>query len=186
MHVHWRLLCWIALGQVPGIYAGFWLLNYLHEGHLWTLELILALFITFGGMSMAIRPRTFAKVSGPVTASISGMAGGLSGGLFAAGGPVIGWFGYCQPLPLAVIRSTLLSSFLLATCTRTIFVGAEGGLTNQVLIYAGLAVPIVMLGVWLGRAFPPIVAEAALKRGAFSLLMLMGLWMCFSLFFIQN
>ena len=39
---------------------------------------------------------------------------------------------------------------------------------------------ITELGAWLGKAFPPLVSEDVLKRGAFFILLLMGVWICFS------
>ncbi|HBK17026.1 MAG TPA: hypothetical protein DDZ38_00200, partial [Gammaproteobacteria bacterium] len=39
---------------------------------------------------------------------VVGFLGGTLGGMFAASGPIIGWFGYRQPLPVGAIRATLL------------------------------------------------------------------------------
>tara|TARA_E500000178_G_scaffold171835_1_gene171177 strand:- start:372 stop:737 length:366 start_codon:yes stop_codon:yes gene_type:complete len=107
-----------------------------------------------------------------------GTVGGLLGGLFSASGPLLGWFAYSQPLSVAIIRATLLGYFVLATSARTVIVFFEGSLTNTVLLYAALGAPVVVLGAWLGRRFPPLVSEAALKRGVFVGLLLMGIWIC--------
>ena len=98
------------------------------------------------------------------------------GGMFSASGPILGWFGYSQPLSLAPIRATLLASFVLTTSTRTVFVGVEGGLTKTVLGYALAAMPLVVLGTWLGRNLAPPVSEAVIKRAAYFLLLGMGVW----------
>ena len=79
---------------------------------------------------------------------------------------------------MAIIRATLLGYFVLATSARAVIVFFEGSLTNTVLLYAALGAPIVVLGAWLGRRFPPVVSEAALKRGVFVGLLLMGIWIC--------
>ena len=104
------------------------------------------------------------------------------GGMFAASGPVIGWFGYSQPLPLPVIRATLLASFGLTTSARTVMVAAQGELTQSVVTLSLLGLPAVLLGTWLGRAFRPPVSDDVLKRGAFGVLLAMGLWILVSAF----
>lgn len=178
--VHRRLLFWIGVGQLPGIFLGFWLMGYLDAVDSRRLELCLGIFITVGGLAMAIRPRPLVEVSSGFFAWTCGLLGGLLGGMFSASGPVLGWFGYSQPLALNVIRATLLSSFFMTTSTRTVLVGFQGGLTETVLTYAALGIPAVILGAWLGKTFPPLLREDKLKRGAFFILLLMGIWICFS------
>ena len=179
-HVHRPMLMWLAIGIVPGLLLGYGLMLYLDGNRLWVLELCLGVFITVGGLSMTIRPRSWPQESrGPFTWCM-GAIGGILGGLFSASGPLLGWFAYSQPLPVAVIRATLLSYFFLATAMRTIIVFFEGSLSASVLFYGALGAPAVILGAWLGRRFPPVVSEQALKRGVFMLLLLMGLWICVS------
>jgi uncharacterized membrane protein YfcA len=72
----------------------------------------------------------------------------------------------------------LLGYFFLTTSARTVLVFFEGSLTDSVLLYAALGAPAVVLGAWLGRRFPPLVSEEALKRGVFVGLLLMGIWIC--------
>jgi hypothetical protein len=55
-------------------------------------------------------------------------------------------------------------------------VGAQGGLTGEVLWLSLVAVPLVLAGTWLGRELPPAVSETAMKRLAFGLLLVMGVW----------
>jgi uncharacterized membrane protein YfcA len=179
-HVHRPMLMWLAVGIVPGLLLGYWLMLYLNDNQLWILELCLGVFITVGGLSMSIRPRSWARESRGAFTWCMGAIGGILGGLFSASGPLLGWFAYSQPLPLAVIRATLLSYFFLATAMRTIIVFFEGSLSASVLLYGALGAPAVILGAWLGRRFPPVVSEQALKRGVFMLLLLMGLWICAS------
>ena len=175
-HVHRKLFLWLALGQIPAIYLGLQLMTWLDGNTRWVLELCLGLFITIGGLSMTLKPHPWAQVSGPWVTWMTGVSGGLMGGMFSASGPILGWFGYSQPLSLAPIRATLLASFILTTTTRTVFVGVEGGLTKTVFGYALAAMPLVVLGTWLGRNFAPPVGEAAIKRAAYFLLLGMGVW----------
>ena len=182
-HLHWlnrSLFGWLAIGQIPAIGAGVWLLGVLDERAQWFLELLLGGFITLGCLSMMLRPHPLPRISAPWASVVAGVAGGLVGGMFSASGPIIGWFYYRQPLPLAAIRATLLCTFAMTTITRTIVVGTQGGLTNEVLWLSLFASPLVLLGTWLGRELPPPLPEAKLKQLAFGLLLVMGVWIIVS------
>lgn len=174
--VHRHLFFWLAVGQVPAIFLGFTVMNYLQGNTRLLLELCLGLFIFFGGLSMYLKPHPWPQISGRGKTWLTGLCGGLVGGMFSASGPVLGWFGYNQPLPLAQIRATLLASFLLTTFTRTIYVGVDGGLTGEVARAVLLGLPVVVIGTWLGRNFAPPVDEQTLKRWAYVLLLVMGTW----------
>jgi uncharacterized protein len=176
IHLHRPLFGWLALGQLPAIGLGVWLLTILNADGRWLLQLLLGAFITLGSLSMMLRPRPLQQVSSPAVCTLVGIAGGTIGGLFSASGPVLGWFNYRQPLPVLVIRSTLLCTFALTTTTRTVVVGVQGGLVAEVWWLSLLALPLVILGTWLGRELPPPVADATLKRLAFALLLAMGIW----------
>ena len=171
-----RLFFWLGVGQIPAIGLGVWLMTLLDRDAQGMLELLLGLFITLGSLSMMLRPRPLARQSPPWACLGAGIAGGLVGGMFSASGPIMGWFNYRQPLELAVIRATLLCSFALTTTTRTLVVGVQGGLTADVLWLSLVALPLVIGGTWLGREMPPPLTEATMKRLAFGLLLVMGIW----------
>jgi uncharacterized membrane protein YfcA len=175
-HIDRRIFLWLAAGQMPAIGLGVWILTWLDRDAEAVLGLLLGLFITLGSLSMMLRPRPLTEPSPNWACLTAGVAGGVVGGMFSASGPIMGWFNYRQPLPLAVIRATLLCSFALTTSTRTVVVGVQGGLTAEVLALSAIAVPLVVLGTWLGRVLPPPVAEDTMKQGAFGLLLLMGIW----------
>ncbi len=185
-HIHRRLFTWLALGQVPAIFFGLTLMQWLDSNTLWVLELCLGLFITVGGLSMYLKPHPWPQVSGRLKAWFTGVCGGLVGGMFSASGPVLGWFAYNQPLPIAAIRSTLLACFFMTTTTRTVLVGVGGGLTAEVLTLAATGLPVVIVGTWLGRNLPPPVAEATIKRAAYILLLAMGGWILVTSLWLSN
>lgn len=178
--VHGRTLKWLVIGQVPAIVAGVWLLGYLSASASRLLAWILGLFLIVGSASMMVRPRLRATVSGAAGAYVAGAAGGVLGGLFAASGPVIGWFCYRQPLPIVEIRATLLGCFAATTLTRIVAVTVAGDLTPGILELTAGCLPAVLVGTWLGRRFPPPVAEPTLRRLAFLLLTLLGVWILLS------
>lgn len=175
-HIDRRIFLWLAAGQLPAIGVGVWILTWLDRDAQNVLELLLGLFITLGGLSMMIRPAPLGAPSASWACFSAGLAGGVVGGMFSASGPIMGWFNYRQPLPLVVIRATLLCTFAFTTSTRTLVVGFQGGLTSEVLMLAAAAVPLVIGGTWLGRELPPAIGDEAMKQGAFGLLLLMGVW----------
>ena len=175
-HVHWRLFVWLAAGQLPALVLGLYFLDHLGANSRWLVELCLGLFLTMGALGMLLKPKPLQHVSPSWVAWLTGLCGGTLGGMFSASGPVLGLFGFSQPLPLNVIRATLLSSFLLVTSSRTLMVGWRGELTEPVLLIVAMALPVVLIGTWWGRIFAPPVSDAALKRAAFWLILVMGVW----------
>jgi uncharacterized membrane protein YfcA len=172
-----RVLLWISVSLPPSVWAGVVLLDRLDREVAWLLELLLGTFIVLGSLAMMLKPQPRAALSRPWACVSAGLAGGLLGGLFAAAGPVLGWFTYRQPLTVAEIRATLLSVFALTTSLRLGVVGVSGGLTAQVWLLGLLGLPLVLLGTWCGRHYAPPLEDRALKQMAFGLLFLMGTWM---------
>ncbi len=180
---HWRqvsrrLLVPLALGQLPAIVTGVWLLYLLSDSAVGVLKLLLGLFIALGSLSLAIRPQPRERLSSALACFATGLLGGTVGGLFSASGPVLGWFTYRQPLPFEVIRATLLACFAMTTATRTAVVAARAELTSDVWLLFVILLPTVALGSWLGARFSPPISESVLKRSAFALLFVLGLWIC--------
>jgi uncharacterized protein len=173
-HLEVRLLGWVAVALLPAVWTGVWLLGVLDRRLAWLLELLLGSFIVLGSLSMMLRPRPRSALSKPWSSLCAGFAGGVLGGMFAASGPVMSWFVYRQPLPIAAIRATLLAVFALATVLRTAIVAHEGGLTAEVWRLALAGLPLVFIGALAGRNFAPPLSDAELKRFAFALMLVMG------------
>jgi hypothetical protein len=70
----------------------------------------------------------------------------------------------------------LLGCFAITTLARTLLVAGSGALTAEVLLMAGTGMPVVLLGTWLGRRYPPAFGEVAMRRATFAALFAMGLW----------
>jgi len=175
-HVHLRLFGWLALGQLSAIWLGVALLDYLNVSALWILEVLLGAFTALGGLSMLLRPEAKTRVSRPWACFSAGVGAGVVGGLFSASGPVMGWFNYRQPLEVAEIRATLFGCFAVSTATRTLVVGVDGGLTQDVWLLTLLGLPVVVFGTWVGRELAPPVSSEVMKRLAFGMLVSMGVW----------
>ena len=172
--VRGRFVLILALGQLPAIVLGVALLEYLNSQAELVLRLLLGLFIVAGSLSMLIQPKLRSQPSAKVSWLVAGFSGGLIGGMFSASAPVLGWFIYRQPFPVAVIRNTLLSTFAVTTFSRTIVVAANGELTSLVWQLFVYGLPVVALGTLIGRRFPPNISDAAMRRFAFSLMLTLG------------
>lgn len=163
------------LGQVPFLALGLALLTYLDAQMQALSELLLGVFIVFGCGAMMLRPVPRETRSPGWGFALAGAGGGLLAGLFAAAGPVLGWFLYRQPWPHGTIRATLLACFAVSTLVRTTLVASAGGLSLDVLRFAAISLLAVLLAALLLWRWPPALEEQHLRRGAFTLLTLSGL-----------
>ncbi|MGR8947126.1 MAG: TSUP family transporter [Gammaproteobacteria bacterium] len=177
--IHGKMLFYMVFGQLPCIALGLFLVNHLAVRTVASLELLLGMFLLISGSIMVFKPQPRARLSSIPGLVLGGAGGGLTGGLFAASGPVIGWFGYRQPLELNVIRATILCFFLIACVCRTTLVGIHGGLTREVWSLVGVSIPITLIGAWLGTVAKPKLSDAGFKRWVFTLLILMGIYISF-------
>ena len=79
-HVHWRLLCWLAAGQLPALALGLYFLDQLGANARWLLELCLGVFLTLGALGMLLKPKPLQRVSPSWVAWLTGLCGGPLGG----------------------------------------------------------------------------------------------------------
>lgn len=170
---------WLACisGQLPGTVAGVLVLNWLSASAVSVLQFLLGLFIVVGCLSMMVRPQPLAAPAPLWQTWVAGLAGGILAGLFAAAGPVLGWFFYRQPWSVAAIRATLMACFATSTLVRTATVGLTGGLTRDVLVLCALSVPAVLVVTLAVRRWPPRLSDQGLRRLAFGVLLVMGAWL---------
>ena len=173
--VDWGLWLSLSVGQLTAIGAGIWLLHQLSTNAENVLYLILGVFIVGGSASMVLRPTPRSTRSPIWSAVVAGAGGGLVGGMFAASGPVIGWFAYRQPIQVATVRATLLAGYLVTTSTRSVVVGFSGGLSEIVWQLTALGLPAVVLGTWLARRHAALFDEGNMRRVAFTTLLLLGI-----------
>lgn len=179
LHGQYRYVDWpgwraMTLMQVPGVWLGLWLLSWLSSSAELVLQLLLGLFVIGAGVAMLLRPAPQDRRSASIGFAMIGGTGGVLNGMFAAGGPLAGWFLYRQPLPVERIRATLLAYFMVGSGTRVLTVAVTGGFDRQVLRMAVFALPATLLFTWLGRAYPPRLGPAATRRAVFLLLLVSG------------
>ena len=175
-----RLFLFLTLGQVPAIALGIAILNYLTREATAILEIVFALFLITGSLSLALNPTPQARRSGALAATGVGFAGGIFGGMFAASGPVVGWFAYRQPIVIASIRASLLAMLGVTTCTRTVLVWMDGIYSQSLLWIIIAAVPVVFISTYVAKRFQPNVTDRQFRRAIFSLVFLIGCWILVS------
>lgn len=180
LHGRFNLIDWpaaraVLIGVVPAIVAGVLLLDYLSAAAADVLKLLLGAVITLSGVIFSLRPTPRETRSSNPSFLVSGVAAGLFGGLFGMSGPPVIFHFYRQPMAPATVRAMLMLIFAFTSATRTVFVGLQGGLTRDVWLLSALAVVLVTLATIAGRRYPPPIKPRAMRRLAFSFLILIGL-----------
>jgi len=169
-----KLVGYTCLGIIPGLVLGLWLLNYLSSDFSRLLQLLLGITICLGGLMIMLKPEPLAKPSHKGAFFASGASAGFLAGLFSMAGPPLVYLFYRQPFGLKTIRLSLLAIFLICSTARTGMVAIQGQLTEQMIIYSAICVPLVMLMTWAGRRYPPPLSPTNMRRLAFALLIGIG------------
>lgn len=169
----WELR-WLALGLLPTVFLGVWLLERLESGNMSLLRQCLGTVILLGGLLLAFRPKPRSREAGAFSFLLAGAAGGVMGGLFSTAGPPIVYHLYRQPMSLEAIRATLFSIFIFASLIRILDVGLHGRITVEAWMLSALALPVVAVATLLGKRFPPPWSVVTMRRFAFFLLAGLG------------
>ena len=172
--IQWRSVAWAATGLIPAVGLGLALLAHLDAELPGLLRGLLGLVILIAGLLLMLRPHPHTAASGRFTTLLSGMAGGLLGGLFSTAGPPIVFHLYRQPWTLSAIRSTLITIFLISTVVRITWQIARGELhwpMIEITLYCTL--PVLLAAYW-GARIAPRIAPQPMRRFAFGLLAVTG------------
>ncbi|MBV1840993.1 MULTISPECIES: sulfite exporter TauE/SafE family protein [Photobacterium] len=173
----WRVVFSVVLGVLPGIAAGVWLLDMLSDSATNLLQGLLGSMIVYSAVNFFMRPEPGQRQSGRSSFVVSGFGSGLAGGLFGMAGPPLIYQFYRQPFDIKTIRNLLLISFAFTSSIRSVFIAVQGKLDTEILILAGIAIPVVTLSTYLARQFPPPLSAEAMRRMVFGILMLIGLYL---------
>jgi uncharacterized membrane protein YfcA len=158
-----------------GVCLGALLLNWMSDQALSLLRLLLGLTIGLSALLLVLPTAQRATRSAGWTFGAVGLAGGVLGGLFSTAAPPMVFHLYRQPLSLAVVRDTLIIIFASNGALRLCVMGAEGRLSWPVLWFSLLAAPLVLAQTHWMTGRPSRWPQAAVRRVAAGLLMLVGL-----------
>jgi len=173
--IDWRIVTAISVAMLPSIAAGIYILAMLSGAEATMLRRILGLAIMLAGTLLILKPEPWSRQSGRLISTITGIAGGIIGGMFSTGGAPIAFFMYRQPLALAVVRATLLAIFTLTNLARTLIVGVSGQLDGDIILVSAIAIPLVLIVTPLARRWSPANSDTIIRKSVFLLLILIGI-----------
>lgn len=176
----WRGVAWreFRLALLPGLLLlalGYFLLEQLAQTNLDGLRFLLGLVIVGASIQLLLQPHPLPERSSSGSFVLVGALGGFLGGLFSTSGPPLIYHLYRQPFAPATIRDTLVLIFAVNAIFRLVLVSGSGNFPLHVLAWALLAAPVVTATTYLAKRWPPPLPVLALRRMAFSLLLLSGL-----------
>jgi uncharacterized membrane protein YfcA len=172
--VSWREARSIMASGIPLLFLGYWLLERLAGTRADLLRLILGLVIIVSSLQLARKPEPLPRKSSQATFLFFGGIAGLMGGMFSTAGPPLVYHLYRQPMPLVVIRETLVTVFALNAVVRIALVVASSHLPAGGDLTGLSAIPVVIGATHAARRWPPPIAPATMRRIVFALLFLSG------------
>lgn len=173
-HVTWRLVGIILLTGLPALGGGYLLLEWLAESSVTALKLLLGGVTMLSSLQLALSRHARTEPSAAWVTGVFGILSGLMGGLFSTAGPPLVYHLYRQPLPVAVIRETLVAVFGINAVLRLALVAGTGNIPSAATWPCLLAIPMVWFGTAAARRFPPPMGPTAFRWLVLTLLFLSG------------
>jgi uncharacterized membrane protein YfcA len=178
----WREVAWDQFRLIIGpslvlLFGGYFLLEYLADTNLDGLRLTLGLVIIVASIQLSLQPHPRKQLSRPQSFVVAGGLAGILGGMFSTAGPPLIYHMYRQPLPHAAIRQTLVLVFAINAVLRLVLVVGSGNWPGQTALWGVVAAPAVMALTYAARRWPPPLSPLAMRRVAFFLLLLSGVFL---------
>ncbi len=170
-----QVLMQVSAGLLAGVPVGLLLLHVLDSASTQALRAVLGLFLLGACAIFMVNPHPRRQRTGTAGNLFAGLLGGLGGGLFSTAGPPLVYHLYREPIPVPVVRVTLLAAFTFTTLMRLVLVAANGDLTRDMLLLGVLSLPVVFVATVAGRRWRPPLSDPNMRRLAFALLGLLGL-----------
>lgn len=174
-HIDRDMTLTVAMGLIPGVPLGVWLLDILDGSSVSALRITLGVIILGSAVLLMLRPHPrLRRSAGPESFTV-GTLSGLLAGLFSIGGPPLVYHLYRQPMPLDTVRTSLLAILFVSTSGRLLYIGGRGELTADVVEACLWTAPTVVAGTVAGRHLRPPLSDLAMRRLAFALLAAVGM-----------
>ncbi|MCD0503270.1 TSUP family transporter [Bordetella petrii] len=174
-HLSWSLIRPPLIGSLAGVVLGVLALEWISGSAALLLRWLLGLTILACAILLVTRTRPLARVSSRLSFILFGGISGVLGGLFSSAGPPMVYHLYRQPLPLPLVRNTLLVLFSANAVVRLTLVAGHGSLNASSLWLSLEAFPIVVGLTWLVRRYVSAHSVQTVKKLVFVLLLLAGL-----------
>ena len=179
-HIDLKIVLYGSIGLFLFTSIGLVLLDRLSSDAVGLLEILLGIVILASGTLLFIRPHPLRQTSPVNVHVIAGGFGGLLSGLFGVGGPPLVIHLYRQPLPFAVIRTTLLALLGIMTLIRIGLEAYNDNITAEILWLSAISAPVSIVTTVAAKRFHPPVSDLAMRRFAFGLLCLIGVSLIFN------
>lgn len=174
-HMNRKALMGFLSTCLPATIVGVWLLSYLGDNAIGVLQVLLGLSIVLSSLVMMLQRQQPRGSSSTAAFSVSGVIGGLMGGMFSTFGPPITFMMYRQPDSQATIRATLLSVFFCTALFRVSSVVVSQPIEPSTLLLCVLGFPVVVLMTILAKKYPLPVSSRFMRFFAFTLLLFSGM-----------
>jgi len=173
-HLDWSLIRTPLIASLCGVVFGVYALEWMSGSTVLLLRGLLGLTILACAVLLVARAKPLAKPSSRGSYVSYGLLSGTLGGLFSSAGPPMVYHLYRQPLPLDLVRNSLLVLFAANALLRLLLVSVNGSLSMST-VWLGLeALPVVAILTWLVRRYASASSVKTVKRMVFVLLLVAG------------
>lgn len=171
--VHWQSILIIVAASVIATPFGVYVLANVPAE---PMKLALAV-ITFVAAAVLATGYQLKRMPRPAETAATGVAAGLLNGAFGIGGPPIIVFFLGSPLALDAGRASIVASFLAMDIAGLISLFGFGMYTRESLTLTVLALPALVVGVYIGARLVGKLDERAARKGVIAILMGLSLIM---------
>ncbi|HYG44083.1 MAG TPA: TSUP family transporter [Bordetella sp.] len=174
-YLNWSLIRPPLAGSLAGVALGVFALEWISGNTALLLRWLLGATILACAFLLVMRTRPLERVSSRLSFILFGGLSGVLGGLFSSAGPPMVYHLYRQPLPLPLVRNSLLVLFSANAVLRLSLVAGHGSLGAASVWLSLEALPVVVALTWLVRRYASAGSMQTVKKMVFVLLLLAGL-----------
>jgi len=169
----WKKIYPLCLGSLPGVPLGVWFLQRTEAQFIqWAVGAVLIVFALF---SLFLKPAF--RATGKGWAYVSGFIAGCLGGAISAAGPPVIVYTSLQAWSKDQIKVTLQGFFIISGIVVVIFQTLGGLVTERVLWYFFVALPLLLGGTWVGSLLYGRMQEETYRKTLLIFMGILGLFM---------